>query len=470
MLTYDASRTLCLQSRTANGRILGGYILQILRAVTDYDKVQTALSTREKVESTLIEHNMQWPLVYLADVFVMEGDELLVYKKIGCTQDIANRQLARDMHATCTFTHVFRCIRALPLEQDVLKVPIVVKHLYNQAINGHMSRETIKFSEEFQETDLIQLIKERVDKYNTRSEESDLRAQELANDRDKLDLMRQVAGGNGSATTGQQFIVVTAPAGGPGLYVEHKPRKNIRGYRVQQIDPQVPNRPFKVYESAQDACCSIKNASKSRIISALNHDTLYMGFRWCRVAHDLDPQVVHNLPPLQHMRVVTQGMVAKLDQNYVIKEVFRNQKDATAEAQLKSRGAISVAIKKGSLSRGHYYKRWDDCTLAEKEAYIEIHGEPETPENRGIRVSRNDSTGRTFGIYANVEAVTKVHHMSRQTLFAAIRGKTPTHGWYWAFTDRVNEVPDETPDDCVNDISDVEDSIDIEEITDGRQV
>ncbi len=440
-LTRDTSHEFCSKYNSERGQEIAHFFRVFARTVIQYDKLQLYMEARNFKHTALIDANTQLPLVYLADVFVVENDELIVYKKIGCTQDIANRQLTRDMHATCTFTHVFRCIRALPLEQDVLKVPIVVKHLYKEVINGHVSRETIKFSSDFQETDLIRLIQERVDKYNLRSEEADLRTHELTlataqaeNERNRLDVIKNVTNGTGRPLD-QQYIIASPP-GCPGIFYEHKARKNVAGYRVQRIDPEFPERALAVYDGAKDACCKIPKASQSRIMYAINNHTLYMGSRWCSVSHDLDCNVVHNLPPLQHMRIVTQGMVAKMDQNYVIKEVFRNQRDAMAEAQLKSPGAISNAIKSGTLSRGHYYKLWDRCTAAEKAAYVMKHGEPETPENKGVRVSRMDNTGQTFAIYSNVEAATKAYRMGRKTLYDAIKNNSPTHGWYWAFTDQ----------------------------------
>ncbi|KAJ3176829.1 hypothetical protein HDU87_004760 [Geranomyces variabilis] len=278
------------------------------------------METRNFKHTVLMEANAQWPLVYLADVFVVENDELAVYKKIGSTQDIVNRQLTRDMHATCAFTHVFRCIRALPLEQDVLKIPIVTQHLYKQAINGHVSRETIKFSDEFRETDLIQLIKERIDKYNVRSEEADLRTQEMALattqaelEQERMEVIKNATNGTGPIPN-QQYIIVSPP-GCPGIFYEQKSRKNVAGYRVQRIDPALPEHPTAIYESAVHACRMVPKASQSRIMAAIDKHSLYMGSRWCTVAHDLDANVVHNLPPLQQMRVVTQGRGSNRDVN-----------------------------------------------------------------------------------------------------------------------------------------------------------
>ena len=48
--------------------------------------------------------------------------------------------------------------------------------------------------------------------------------------------------------------------------------------------------------------------------------------------------------------------------NDKIVNVFCDQKAAAEDRKFSSGGAVSNAIKRGSVSGGHYFKMWDDCS------------------------------------------------------------------------------------------------------------
>lgn len=482
VLTYEASRLFATQSRTTKGLQIATFLLHIAQAAVEYDKLQHFMDSRAFKQETLVEANKQYPVVYLADVYFMGADmRLNVVKKIGWTTDISKRvqSLPRDLRATCFFSHVFRCIRSFDLEQMILRSEQVARHRYKDPINGHLSEEIVYFSDSFTEDMLVHMIKEALPEFNDRVMDDPMTLIRLQEERLRIDAINAETERN-KAEAEQRKVrifethVHTALAQGQSMtqngdimklympvlhapLLDNTPMKNKMGYKVQRINPADISRPIAIYESIVDATRQVPGASKSRIKAAIQNNTLYMDSRWWTVRHDQDQDIVHDLPPLQHMRRVTKGMVAKMDQNFVIKEVFRNQDDATKEAQLKSRASISIACKAGTPSRGHYYKLWDNCSEEQRNEYIRVHGYPETVENAGIRVSRLSAEKEVLEIYPNIECVLKTFQMGRKTLQNAIDNEKVAKGWYWCYTnaaasqeEEATEEPEVTEQDSQN--------------------
>ena len=445
MLSNNASQVFCMNSQTPRGRELTKFFANLVEMLLQYDALTREIERRSYKQEALVQTNANYPLVYLADVFYVRDGTLNVLKKIGWTADIKSRleTLTSDMKALCVFTHIFPCVRGRALEQDVLKEPVVLRHLFSEPINGHTSTETLQFSDDFTEADLVALISGRVDVHNERIEE---RTNTLSHDMQKVALEQRqlevletfVAAGLGKMRAGEmmngsQLISGICIPAAPAALFEAKPRKNIKGYKIQRINPNDLSKPMAVFESAIEVSRRVPGSSKTRIKNAIAYNTLYMDSRWMKVAHGEDENVIHNLPPLQTMRRVTKGLVVKMDQNRVIKLVFRTQREAMHEAQLNTTGAISNAIKNGTRSHGHYYDYWLNCTEDQRHAYISDHGYPEAPENRGIRVNRLDTSGRIVETYNNMEAIVKSFQVCRKVLKEGIEKRSLVRGFLWEY-------------------------------------
>lgn len=143
--------------------------------MADYDILTSYLNARRFRHETLVELHSNYPVIYLANVFFLNDGKLIIKKKLGWTYNILFRQdsLQSDMKTTCIFTHVFKCIRAHTLEQEILKIPIIDDHLYKDPINGHISKETIEFDDIVTEEYLINLINSKLPEFNIAEENKD---------------------------------------------------------------------------------------------------------------------------------------------------------------------------------------------------------------------------------------------------------------------------------------------------------
>jgi len=458
-LTMNAARRFCIKSKTKIGNEIAKMVVRFMESVEDFLLIDPIYTFRNCIHNKIVEAYSNFPVIYLADVFLYQNGFLTVLKKIGQSHDLSSRQhtLSSDMKTTCTFTHAFRCARNFALEQNILKDPRVKQHLYVDPINGHVSKETVKFNEAFTESDLLQLIKQRVEDFNRPVDNlqiSELQTQiddlkfKLSNAKEVENIQEVKTAVKESPNNLEMKDVIEAFTsqinaledkfilGYLSNTTEVLNRKNSRGYKIQQINPNNPTVAVAVFESAIHVTRVIQNASKSRILNAIAEHTLYMGYRWARVSDDQDDdRVVKDLPPVKVFKKSTHGLVAKLDKDAkTIKEVFSNQREAMKEAQLASPGSISVAIKNNTLSRGHRYMMYDNCTPEQRAAYEDDHGDFNIIESGGVKTHRLHSRTRIrLETYANIETVVKKFRVSRATLKKAVSNKTLLKNFYWEF-------------------------------------
>lgn len=55
-----------------------------------------------------------------------------------------------------------------------------------------------------------------------------------------------------------------------------------------------------------------------------------------------------------------------------------------------------------------------------------------------------NNEGEVFEIYPNTQEVLNLYKMGRKTLQDAIRDKRPAKGWYWKYTDKIENDTMET--------------------------
>lgn len=464
LLTMNAAQRFSFMSKTEIGKQTARTVARLIECLADYDILVSHLNARNHRHDTIVELYKNYPVVYLADVIVCTAGSVEILKKIGWSNNLESRQetLQTDMKTTCVFTHAFKCIRSLSLEQEILKNPLVKDRLFKEEINGHKSTETLVLDSDFTESHLIDLINECLPKYNICSEEHEMEVQkhEIALQKVKLEsrnaenLTKKMKMVEHYMHTGMsreaaeesidkdEHLLQILPGGAiPMSIFERNCRKNSRGYKIQRINPDDPTVAVETYESPIDVTREVIGSSKSRVINAIKEHTLYMGSRWWTVPHDKDERVVHDLPPTKIIKRSTKRLIAKLDkESKMIKEVFASQREAMKEAQLSSPGAISMAIKNDTLSHGHKYKLWEDCSPELRAKYIEVNGNPEVPLPSGIKVQRlHPLTKQPIETYANIEYIVKHFQVARDTLKKAIANDRLLKGWFWRYIEEPSE-------------------------------
>ena len=77
----------------------------------------------------------------------------------------------------------------------------------------------------------------------------------------------------------------------------------------------------------------------------------------------LDPSIVHNIVPTRQSIQKNIGYIAKLNQDKSeILAVYIDRKTAAHENNYESIGALDNPVKKFTLTKGHYYTLYDNCS------------------------------------------------------------------------------------------------------------
>ena len=90
---------------------------------------------------------------------------------------------------------------------------------------------------------------------------------------------------------------------------------------------------------------------------------VYCNYRWLFVDRSLDPLVINNIVPTRPSIQKNIGYIAKLNQDKSeILAVYIDRKTAAHENNYESIGALDNPVKKFTLTKGHYYTLYDNCS------------------------------------------------------------------------------------------------------------
>jgi hypothetical protein len=149
------------------------------------------------------------------------------------------------------------------------------------------------------------------------------------------------------------------------------------GPRLQKINPETMAI-VKVYESVAE-CLKEYNFKVKRpsIDKAVKENTVYNEYRWSFVDRNLNPNVIHDLPPTKVTKTQNLGYIAKMnDDKTEILNVYIDRKTAATENGYASNSALDTPVKNTSLANGHYYVLYDKCTDELRSSYEQKYGAP----------------------------------------------------------------------------------------------
>lgn len=149
------------------------------------------------------------------------------------------------------------------------------------------------------------------------------------------------------------------------------------GPRLQKINPETLTL-NKVYESIAE-CLKEYNFTVKRpsIVKSIEDNTVYHGYRWAFVDRNADPSTIVNLEPTKETKIQNLGYIAKLNQDKTeIINVYLDRKTAAISNGYRTSASLDVPVKKETITNGHYYMLYDDCSDALQSKFIELHGNP----------------------------------------------------------------------------------------------
>lgn len=213
-----------------------------------------------------------------------------------------------------------------------------------------------------------------------------------------------------------------------------KERKNGKNTpKIYKYNPNDLKTPIKVYDSPIDVEREYENISLSQLKRSANNNTIYKDYRWLSLnRNDKLPESIpetkitkHKSPDIKYIAMID------IKQTKIM-EVFANQKDAVEARNMKSK-SFTRAIQNNSISSGHYWKFFDDCSEEMKKNFLLTS---KLPEKYVSKISKHveqidPKTNLVIATYSTNREVCKKFQMSVLSLKKASDTQNIHHGYKW---------------------------------------
>ena len=233
-----------------------------------------------------------------------------------------------------------------------------------------------------------------------------------ANEKRTKEMMEKMSASQVKTTTGFNTTLVTL------------------GPRLQKIHPDTLEL-VKVYESVSEAMKENSDIKRPSMNKAVRENTVYHGYRWLLVDRDLDPSVIHDVLPTKKTRPQNLGYIAQLNGDKTkILNVYIDRKTAAHCNGYESSG-LDVPVKKSTISRGFYYKLYDDCDEELRTTFeLELnHGECPLLYRNGV--GQYDGQDKLVRVHACKYDCIRTLKISDKTLAKALSKNVEYNGFYF---------------------------------------
>ena len=216
-----------------------------------------------------------------------------------------------------------------------------------------------------------------------------------------------------------------------------KKRKNgDRVPKVYQYNPQDLSTPIAVFDSPSDVERQLSFISPAPLRTSAKNNTIYKDFRWLFLNRNEDPpsqiaetiMTKHKSPDIKHIAMID---IKKTK----ILAVYASQKEAVEARNMKSR-SFTRAIQQQSISSGHYWNYFEDCSEEIKAEYLSRETLPEKYISKTSKsVQQIDpKTDEVIQTYHSNREIIKKFQMSVTSLKQASESGEIHKGYKWKIT------------------------------------
>lgn len=208
----------------------------------------------------------------------------------------------------------------------------------------------------------------------------------------------------------------------------NEPLVNL-GPRLQKINPDTLEL-IKVYENVAEVMRENPNIKRPSLNKAIVENRIYCNFRWLFVERSLDPLVVNNIVPTRPSIQKNIGYIAKLNQDKSeILAVYIDRKTAAHENNYESISALDNPVKKFTLTKGHYYTLYDNCSEELRTSFeASNNGYPILYRNG---VGQYDENGNLIHIFLCKYYCCNILGISDKCLTKSIKKNIPYNGHFF---------------------------------------
>lgn len=213
-------------------------------------------------------------------------------------------------------------------------------------------------------------------------------------------------------------------------------RQLSRGFKIQRYNAD--GTLVETYQGEVDTLRHFPDTTATLLKKAIKTRTIYKGFRWMFLEKEKPDNEVQEIGESKGKVKGRYGPIAVLTlDKRKIEHVFPTQKAVAEHFNFTSTSAVSQAITKNTMSRGHYIRMWDECSTDLQQAFLLRHTLPEVPPQAdGHRVAKlHPGTLKPIKIYNSVGHATKVNHVASKTLRLAIESGELLQGFRWSIVD-----------------------------------
>jgi hypothetical protein len=158
---------------------------------------------------------------------------------------------------------------------------------------------------------------------------------------------------------------------------------------------------------------------------------VYHGYRWLLVDRELDPNVIHYILPTKKTRPQNLGYIAQLNGDKTkILNVYIDRKTAAHCNGYESSG-LDIPVKKSTISRGFYYKLYDDCDKELRTTFELERNNGECPLLYRNGVGQYDAEGMLVQVHACKYDCIRTLKLSDKTLTKALSKNISYNGFYF---------------------------------------
>jgi prophage antirepressor-like protein len=210
-----------------------------------------------------------------------------------------------------------------------------------------------------------------------------------------------------------------------------KPRNPVRSPKVYQYDANTLEL-LNIYDSVIDVIRRFASSSQSALKLAAKNNTIYKNYRWLLV--DRNTTEIPVLEPTKQIRTQAIEYIAMIDiKRTKIMEVFSSQKQAAEARNLAGFSTISRAIKKQSISSGHYWELFNKCSQEMRDEYLLHHELPEKfTKTNGLKIVQIDPiTNEELKTFSSMTDVVLGFQMSHMSLKRAAENDIVHNGFKW---------------------------------------
>lgn len=460
MLTINAFKRFCLKAGTKKAdeiheyyikmeKVLQDVLFEECNALTEQVKQIKQENTNkelefkttikdvkalEKEKILLRQFSTSIPIVYIIKVKSFENGQYIV--KIGeSRRGITGRYNEhRSKYSECLLLDVFAVNRSKDFESCIHNHKLIRSNRVRD-LEGHENElELFLIGKELSYQMILETINSQIDNF----QESSTYKLELELEKLKLQIQEK-----DTTSLEKQVALLLAKIDNLEKLVLEIPEKlktlqpkTVTGFqeplvtlgpRVQKINPETLEL-VKVYECASDAMKENHNIKRPSLSKAVLENSVYCGFRWNFVDRELDASKLENVAPSKASKQYKQGYVAKLTADgSEILNVYIDRKTAAMMNGYDSWSALDTPVKKGTVTKGHVYKLFEECE--NKESFIQKHGKEPLLYKNGFGVF--DSSGKMVREYACRYDCIRLEKISDRTIAKAIEKNVPYKEMYF---------------------------------------